>query len=83
MSRTEELHLKIAALSKRYPVNAAIFEIAAAHKLTYRDLSKLLYCSMSRIESWGRVPKPNAAPLSALALLGLQLELPVHGLLKA
>jgi len=69
-------------MAKSYPVNAAIFAIAAEHDLSYLDLADLLYSSWARVASWGR-EKPNTAPLSALALLCYQLGLREHALLRA
>ena len=38
-------------MAKSYPVNAAIFAIAAEHDLSYLDLADLLYSSWARVAS--------------------------------
>lgn len=69
------------AAAAKFPVNAAIREIAAAHQLSAHDLAQMLYVSEETVSYWMR-SRPTRAPKMALALLCLALDLPAHSALQ-
>lgn len=66
---------------EEFPVNAAIFKIAADREIGYRTLAEMLQVSLETVLSWRRT-KTVRAPKMALALLCQELKLKPHALLR-
>lgn len=66
---------------ERYPINAAILDLAVRHGLTAGAVAEIVQASEQTVYSWRR-SKPTRAPKMALALLGKELGQPTHPLLR-